>query len=231
LKKRSGKEDGRLAILYHLNDNFNKEQALIDYYFELLKANDNMALEELSSATNIWDDRFLEPLIGQFQSANLGQMHRIMDVLYVHQKSWIKKEGIASILSDLILYKFEMIIYAEPASLSKRELFKASLLLDILGKTGNKEIIPIICPFLNEEERILDTGLVLNPNSMALPRPMRVSDNALEALMRLKNMDLIKAYKKAKFKPPYENGEAEIIISRIRDNMIKDLKKKGSICR
>lgn len=231
LKKRSGKDDGRLAVLYHLNDHFNGEKDLLDYYFELLKAKDNRALEELSLADDIWDDRFLEPLITQYQEASVGQMYRIMDVLYTHQKSWVKKEGISTILSDLVLYKFENIIYEDPASLGKKELFTASLLIDILGKTGNKEVVPIICPFLKEKERILDTGLVLDPNSMELPRPMRVCDNALEALMRLENMDLIKAYKKAKYKPPYENGEAEIIVTRIRDNMIEDFQGKRNICR
>lgn len=231
LKKRTGKEDGRHAIVYHLNDYYKEEKIVLDYYENLLKEKDPNALEELSKAPDIWDDSFLEPLIAQYQDSNIGEMHRVMDVLYTHQKAWIKQEGISAVLSDLILYKYEDIIYKEPIELSKRELFTASLLLDMLGKTGNKEIIPIICPFIIEKERILDSGLVLDPNSFELPRPMRVCDNALEALMRLENMNMIKAYKKEKYKPPYENGEAEIIITRIRDNLIKDFRKKGKICR
>ncbi len=231
LKKREGREDGRIAILYHLNDFFNKDLEVINYYTTLLKEKNQTALEELSLAPDIWDEQFLEPLLAQFQDADINQMHRIIDLLYLHQNSWIKSEGIATILSDLILYRFENIIYEEPASLDKYQLRTAALLIEMLGKTGNKEVIPIICPFLDEKQRILDSGLVLDTKSMELPRPMRVCDHALESLMRLRNTDLIKVYQKHKYKPPYENGEAEIIISRIRDNLIKELKKKGRACK
>lgn len=231
LKKRNGKEDGRIAILYYLNDHHSDEKVVLNYYLELLKAKDRTALSELNIAPDLWDDRFLEPLIEQYQNSNINSMHEVMNVLYTHQNKWIKKEGISAILSDLILYKYETIIYEDPSLLSKKELLTVSLLLDMLGKTGNKEIIPVVCPFVDEKERILDSGLVLDPNSLELPRPMRVCDNALEALMRLDNMNFIKTYKKKKYKPPYENGEAEIIISRIRDTLIKDFKKKGKTCR
>ncbi len=60
---------------------------------------------------------------------------------------------------------------------------------------------------------------------------MRVCDNALEALMRLEKVDIIKRYKKARYRPPYENGEAEIIISRIRDNEIKDFQTNRKVCK
>lgn len=231
LKKRNGKEDGRLAILYYLNDHLNDDKAILDYYFELLKKSDPNAINELTRAQDIWDDSFLEPILNQYQNSNLRQMHQLMELLYMHQKSWIKKDGIPAILSDLLLYKHEDIIYKEPSELTKRELYTASLLLDMLGKTGNKEVIPIICPFTYETERILDSGLVLDPNSFELPRPMRVCDNALEALLRLYEKDIIKVYQKEKYRPPYKNGEAEIIITRIRDNLIKDFHKKGKNCK
>lgn len=229
LRTRTGKEDGRLAIVYHLNDHFNKEKVVLDYYLELLRNKDRQALEELSKAPDIWDDRFLEPIIDQYQQANLNQMHQIMNLLYSHQNAWVEQKGIPEILSDLILYQYEDIIYAAPEQLNRRELCTAALLLDMLGKTGNYEMVPIICPFLQEQERILDTGLVLDPNSLVLPRPMRVCDNALEALMRLEDMNLIKRYKKAKYQPPYENGEAEIIITRIRDQFILDF--QDEVCK
>lgn len=231
LKKRGSRSDGRIAILYHLNDFFNEDKQVTNYYFDLLKNKNPLALEELTLAPEIWEDRFLEPLIEQYQNSNISQMNRIMNLLYLHQDSWIKADGIPAILSDLILYKFENIIYQMPEELDKHQLLTASLLLDMLGKTGNKEVLPIICPFLDEKERILDTGLVLDPNSMELPRPMRVCDHALEAILRLKEKDLIKVYKKEKFKPPYENGEAEIIISRIRDTLIKNLRKNSKNCK
>lgn len=226
LRNRSSKEDGRLAILEFLNKHHADETLLLDYYHLLLQDADPMALQELAIADNIWDDRFLESLIAQYEAGTTGQMVRVMEVLYIHQEQWKNKENIPTILSDLTLYKFDEIIYENPVDLNRHQLLKISLVLDLLGKTGDKKMATIICPFLEEEERILDTGLQLDPNSMELPRPMRVCDNALEALMRLSEMDIIKTYKKAKFQPPYKNGDGEIIISRIRDQLIKGIKKK-----
>lgn len=226
LRNRVSKEDGRLAVLYHLNDHFPNHPLLLDYYYLLLRAADPLALEELAIATNIWDDRFLEPLLALYEAGNTGQMVRVMNVLYNQQNKWIDKENIPTIISDLTLYKFDEIIYESPSNLSSRDLLTISVVLDLLGKSGDPKMATVICPFLDEEERILDTGLMLDPNSLELPRPMRVCDNALEAIMRLNKIDMIKTYKKAKFQPPYENGEGEVIISRVRDQLIKSTKKK-----
>jgi hypothetical protein len=226
LQKRSGKNDGRLAILQHLNKHFPNDTQLIDYYFTLLQDANPIALQDLSKADNIWDDHFLEPLIQQYEAGTKEQMVCVMRVLYNHQEKWLKKEGIPTILSDLTLYKFENIIYENPRDLNLKELLTAALVLDLLGKTGDPKVSSIICPFLSEDERILKSDLQFDPYSLELPRPMRVCDNALEALMRLNKIDIIKSYKKAKFNPPYENGDGEIIINRIRDHLISSIQKK-----
>lgn len=231
LQKRSGKEDGRLAILYHLNERFAKDKKLLDHYTNLLRQQDLQAIADLAEAPEIWDDRFLEPLIQLYQQANTGIMFRVMDVLYSHQSFWIKKEGITKILSDLLLYKYEKIIYETPENLSHQDLLEWSSAVTMLGKTGNKEVIPLLCPFLQCRERVLAEAIQLDFKSMELPRAMRVCDNALEALLRLEEKDLFKVYKKAGYAPPYENGEAEIIIDRIRDNLIKEAKRKKRVCR
>lgn len=231
LQERSGKEDGRLAIIYFLNQKYNEDKELLTYYTEQLNQKNPQALTDLAEAPEIWDNRFLEPLIELYQSGNTGLMFRVMDVLYAHQKFWIKEEGISSILSDLILYKYEDIIYESPDRLSDENLLIWGMAVSMLGKTGNREVIPLICPYLNNKSRILDGGIVLDPESLDLPRPIRVCDNVLDALLRLQDKDLEKAYRKAGFEPPYSYGEAEIVVTRIRDKMIKDLKKKGKVCK
>ena len=231
LQLRSGKEDGRLAIINFLDQKFNDNPDVLNYYTELLKNKDLQALSDLAEATEIWDNRFLEPLIELYQTGNTGLMFRAMDVLYAHQKFWIKDKSISHILSDLILYKYEHIVYESPDRLSDDNLVIWGMAVSMLGKTGNPEVIPLICPFLDNKSRILDGGIELDPESLDLPRPIRVCDNVLDAILRLQNKNLRKAYEKAGFEPPYYNGEAEIVVSRIRDNMIKNLKKKGKVCK
>ncbi len=231
LEKRQGKEDGRHAILFHLNDQHADTEVVLDFYLQKLREKDLTALIDLAEAADIWDNRFLEPLIALYQEANTGIMFRVMDVLYAHQKDWKNQEGISSILSDLLLYKYEEIIYNTPEQLDASDLLIWSSAISMLGKTGNPEVIPLLCPFMQCQTVVLADELQEDRGSMELPRARRVCDNALEALLRLEGKDLLKAYRKAGYAPPYENGEGDIIIGRIRDEMIRTALRKKRVCR
>lgn len=217
---RKGKEDGRLAIVQYLNAYFPKEEKLLQHYRKLLFKKDYQALADLSAAPAIWDDRFLEPIISWFQQGNSGAMFHIMDMMYAHRKNWIQKEAIATIFSDLILYRYEEIIYKHHTELSDRELLVWSSAAQLLGKTGNPEVKEILSPFLRCKTRIVPKDFTLTPHNGSIPPPLRITDVALEGLLQLEGIDLEKTYRETGYAPPYASEEAEGVITGIRDGLI-----------
>lgn len=220
---RKGKEDGRIAIVEYLNRYFPQEEKIIQHYRKLLFQKDHQALIDLTAAPNIWDDRLLEPIISWFQQGNSGAMFRIMDMMYAHQNNWIQKQGIATIFSDLILYRYEDIIHKPHTELSDRQLLVWSSAAQLLGKTGNPEVIEILQPFLKCKTEILPKAARPALFTQPLPPPLRVADVALEGLLFLQQTDLEKQYRNAGYFPPYPTAEAELVITEIRDQMIGEL--------
>ena len=96
-------------------------------------------------------------------------------------------------------------------------------LASALGKTGDSSAIGIICPFLKSKTELLTRDIIIFTESYTAPRPIRACDIALEAILHLQQKDVSLVYENSGFSPPYWNGEAEIIITRIRDTLIRDL--------
>ena len=220
LQLRNGKNDGRHALIQYLNENHPKEEKLIAFYRKRLFKKDFRALTDLCHAPNIWSDQFLEPIISWFQQGNSGVMIQIMDLMEVHRKDWIKKLGISTILFDLISYRYEDIIHKPHTDLSDRELLVWSSAAQLLAKTEHPEAKAIFTPFLNCKSSIHHKDFRLAPHSMEVPPPLRIADVALEGLLQLKQQQLEELYFSAGYRPPYDEGEAEKVISRIRDGLI-----------
>jgi len=226
-EKRHDFADGRIALVRHLNDKFKNEQVLKDHYFDKIKNHDVYGVNDLVEATDIWDKRYLEPLQAWYNKSNIGIMFRIMDILYPRQQQW-KKENISRALSDTLLAKYGDILFAVPDDLSDQDFIRWSSLAAILGKTGDPSAVGILCPFLSCKRQVLSQDIQIDPESMALPRPYRAKDLALDAILRLQNKNLENEYSKAGFKPPYYYGEIYIVTDRIRNQMIEQLRKENA---
>ncbi len=220
------KFQGRNILLHFTNQYFPNDSKLIQYFLTQLKSQNSETIESLIISNNTWDKRFLEPTISMFQKSNLGQSFIIIDLLYLHQSKWIKDENIPTILSDLIIYRFEDIIYEKPEDLSISELTSWSSAAIMLGKTGNKEMAQLLCPFLQCEIKVADNDLVEVKKDSAPPRPIRVCDNALEAMIRLTKKTPNNLYAKHGFDINAKPELKQMNIQMIRDKLIKNYSNK-----
>ncbi len=223
IQLRKGQNDGRQALIQYLDKNHPQAEQLIAFYRKRLFKKDFRALTDLSHAPNIWSDQFLEPIISWFQQGNSGVMIQIMDMMEVHRKDWIKKLGISTIFFDLIIYRYEDIIYQTHPALSDRELLVWSSAARLLAQTEHPEAEAIFRRFLSCKFKIQHKNFCLLPYSMELPPPLRVADVALEGLLQMNNQQLEELYFSAGYHPPYAAGEAEKVINRVRDGLILQL--------
>ena len=222
--------EGKLALLYFINDNFNKDKKILDYYEALIKSHNNVALTDLKSMPLLWKNSYLTLFWDWFQQANLGTQIRIIDILFLNQNKWIKNKNFCKQLSDHLLNTYSEILYALPEDLSTDDLKLWGSLASALGKTGDVASIGIICPFLQSKTELLTRDIIIFADSYEVPRPIRACDIALEAILHLQQKDVRLTYEKTGFFPPYWNGEAEIIITRVRDTLIREL-GYSDVCR
>jgi len=221
--KRYDFSDGRTAIVRYLNSNYAKDKASKEHYLNSINNKDFIALTDLQEATNIWDDKMLDPLMEWYTNASPGVMIRIAEVLHARMDKIKNQEVVSRQLSDHLLEKYSDILYSTPEELSQQDLMMWASLSSILGKTGDATAIGIICPFLQSKKQLLSRDIQIDPSSEAVPSPVRVCDIALETILHLQHKNIDQVYRKSGFKPPYIYGEIEIVIERIRNNMINDM--------
>ncbi len=212
-------QDGKEAILRHLNDKFAQDQLILDHFLTEIKQHNLIALEDLAIATTIWESDFLEPLLTWYENGNLSTRTKIVNVLHPRYEKWKGNPHVTRQLSDILLNDYSDILYAVPDSLSTEDLIFWGSLASLLGKTCDLEAIGILCPFLKNKTEIFNRSIYIDANSLHPPRPIRVCDIAVEAILNLQQANIDQSYRKKGFDPPYVYGEAEIIITRIRDEM------------
>lgn len=218
-----GFPNSKLALLYFTNDIFYKDKKILNHYEDLIRTKNNIALTDLKSMPLIWKDSYITLLWDWMQAANLSTKLRIIDVLYLNQSKWIKNKAFTKQLSDHLLQYHGDILYALPENLSLEQLKLWASLATALGKTGDAAAIGILCPFLKSKTELLSRDIIIFSDSYEIPRPLRACDIALEAILLLQQKEVYQTYQKAGYLPPYWNGDAEIIITRIRDDLIREM--------
>lgn len=226
IKIRTGKEDGRLAIVKYANKHFPNQEELVDYYRKMLFNRDLQVVRELTEATNIWSDRFLEPIIGWFQNGNSGVRLYLMHMMYAQRKNWVHKEGINLILSDLILYRYEDIVHKQHYELTDRELLVWCSAAQLLGKTFNPENYDLLLPFLKCKKNIPPGTLLTLNSEKNIPGPLRVADVALEAWFELAGSNLQQLYEENGYQATLDPDLDNSAITRIRDTLIEQIEQK-----
>lgn len=223
LEKYKNYPDQKIAILHFLNTTFSSNPSIKDYYKNKIKQKDALSLNDLKELPNLWDNDYSELLKNWLEVAPLNIQIRIYDILFLRQQKWIKDKSFCSDLSNILLEQYGDILYQLPDDLNEQQLRMWGSLATALGKTGDASAIGIICPFLENKKNLWGREMVLFTESLTAPRPTRVCDIALEAILNLQFRDKTLFYNKNGFSPPYVYGESEVIIENVRNKVISEL--------
>lgn len=225
---RRDKNAGRHVIAEFLDTHFAKSRMVKDYYAEHIAERDYRVLEDLKNSRELMIRNYVEPMVDWLQIANNSTKYHLLETLYEHRNAWPKSKDVSQTLSSIVLDNFGEILLTFPEEMNHSELVSWAAAAHMWSLTGDKNAMKDIQPFLSCEKTILGPDLMLDYNSFGLPRPNRVCDVALEAILRLQGADLEKAYESAGYRAPYHYGEGPIVIKRVRNELIQKLIQKKS---
>ena len=212
---------GRQYVLEHLNNQYAGESAVVEYFFSRIVDTDTLITEDLRSVPKVWDSRFLPALLNRFDVRH----DSVSDVFVILRQQGTPQRAetqIASRLSNALL-RFGWI---EPG-----ETYVPSVLayqISLMGHTCDRNMIPRLMPYLDDKTQTIDVtqpGLSLD---IRLP-PLRVCDNALEAILEILDGSPGKGYKDAGFKFSSVRGarpQDVAEITEMRDKMITTVKQR-----
>ncbi len=220
LQLRPGNTPERSTLVAYLNQYYADSEVVLQHYRRLLHQKDFTALIDLQIANNIWSTQYLEPLIIWFQEGNSAALMQIMSTLYVHRAQWVERPGIATIFSDLLLFRYEEIIHKNHVELSDRELLNWCSAAKLLGQTGNPELQSVFCSYLSCRSTWSEQKVYFPSATPSLYPPASVADVALEALLQLEVDDLDSYYREAGYKPTgdidHDRDQLQVIRQQLR---------------
>lgn len=212
---------GRQYVLEHLNNHYAGESAVIDHFFSRIVDSDTLITEDLRSVPKVWDSRFLPALLNRFDV----RRDSVPDIFVILRQQGTPQRGdkqIASRLSNALL-RFGWI---EPG-----ETYVPSVLayqISLMGHTCDRAMIPRLMPYLDDKTQTIDANQLGLSLDIRLP-PLRVCDNALEAILEILDGSPGKGYKDAGFKFSSVRGARPQDVDEItemRDNMITTVKQR-----
>ncbi|MEO1409368.1 MAG: hypothetical protein AAFW73_05765 [Bacteroidota bacterium] len=195
LRLRAHRSPERHVLVDYLHRHYATREVVVQHFRRQLHQKDFLALQDLREAPAVWSTQFLEPLIGWFQSGNSAALVQIMETLYAHRHQWINQPGIATIFSDLLLYRYVDLLDKQHYELDDRQLLQWCSAARLLGQTGNPELRERFCPFLSCQKTWPESEVCFPAAAPELYPPESVADLALEALLQLDQDDLYQYYR------------------------------------
>lgn len=199
LATRSSNGDGRLAIAHFLDKQKPNDAKVLAYYKAAIAQGDVAAITDISTFKNIWNDDFMGGLVAAFEQKELGAQHRIMDALRTHADSWRDNEDVVERLSAALMDKHGDLLNTPPQHIDDQRFVLWASVASLLGKTNDLGRAPLLCPFLGEKRKVLETDW--GEATDALPAPRRASDVAAEALFRLAGGEVAERFKQSPAPP------------------------------
>jgi hypothetical protein len=218
---------GRAYLLEHLNEHFASDSAVVDRFRQRLAARDKTVIEDLRKTPRIWDRSFLDLLIERFK-ADPASSRAILDILAQHGAPQDSDEQLAQRLSGALLKQpaFQATNRRKGREPDDVEAWRVMDCLELLGKTRDQALIPLIAPYLDDEAR------GLNPRFLALITampPLRVCDAALVAILTILDGDAKAAAVPLPGGKPIVRtsiDEREQAADQHRDKLIEQLKRR-----
>lgn len=197
LNARRENMDGRDRLVSWAAEHFPKDPKVLEYYRRRLQAQDTRAVEDLVRAPAIWAPDFISPLLAACERADHGIPLAWLKVLSAHRGDWPRDTKIPARLSASVLRNSHLLSRkpdeVRGPDLAGRWRFEAQA----LALTGDSAVIPLLRPFLDDKERVLDLRLWAPPLIFPQVPPLRVCDVALESILTILGDDVQKAYRAA----------------------------------
>ncbi len=245
LAGRTGSLDGREALLAEIARRFPRDPAVLDYYATRLRAGPtpwrpgqppqrseyDLALEDLAREPRIWDPNWVASLLDQFERLSVGTT---LSVLASHHADWPIGLAVPARLSTGVIAGARTLT-RHPEDLTCHELTITWVNeARQLALTRDPAAVPLLRPYLNCRERILDLSrCAIAAGYLDYPGPaLRVCDVALDAILTLRGEDLTAAYAEVRPPPaaadpfPRDLGAYESAMDAARDRLIADLLRR-----
>lgn len=224
LAKRKGPFDGRGEVAEHLARHHGKDQAVLAFVRDCLKAGDP-ATTDYDLGAGLWDRSFVEPLVRLYESDAAGRHMYLLATLHAHRADWPEGAGFPARLSKVVR-RHTPLLERKVAELKDDQLSTWALGVHDLGLTGDRSAIALLRPALDDRRAFRKASDFASlPGT---PPPLRVCDCALDAILTLLDGGPHEAYRKAGGKMPgvFPDGDTDAALVAVRDKMIDDLKRR-----
>jgi hypothetical protein len=229
LQIRKGAVDGRQSILGYINARRASEPQVREFFLRALLRSDSSLLEDLAGfAPNVWDDRFVGPLVQICEKAkysrNLGYALACLDR---HSDGW-RDDGITPALLSRAVMRLSPTVVKQPEDLNEQNGLYWEGLARSLAMTRDRQAIPSIRLFL--DSHVVVRRFDWNPASPS-PVPARACDIAYNAIQKIlghqdKQIDFqewARTPHMVRRSSPEETAEVEKELAR-RDEIIRALR-------
>jgi len=178
--------NGRDALVKFVNQHFSNDPKVTDFYLAALKRGDWWAAGDLNKfATDVWDDRFIEPLVKMNEQAKSNPNQKnVLSVLSRHYSHWKNDPTVAPRLSAALI-KCYSVLRAEVNDLDQQQLIYWETPVKLLGMTRDKSAVEMLRPFLGSKAivRTFEHDALLP--RLTVPIPARVCDITYNAIMTI----------------------------------------------
>ena len=197
LNARRGNMDGRDRLVSYVAEHFPKDPKVLEYYRQRLEARDARAMEDLFLAPTIWHPDFIAPLMAADGGAGRGIPLAALNVLSAHRKDWPPEMSIPARLSASVL-RNSRLLSKKPDEVRGPDLPQQwESEARALALTDDPAVIPLLRPFLDNKERVLDIKMLAQALIFPEVPPLRVCDVALVSILTILGDDVHKVYRDA----------------------------------
>jgi hypothetical protein len=183
-----GREQQRRYLVRYLNTHYADLPAVHEHYLQSIKHRDRWALADLSrTATNVNDARYVEPLMDIFRddaAAARPLHHDVLRLVARHINAGLVADAAAlrHQLGMLTLPRCATIAIGAMPPAGQWSTWRSEV--DDLAVTGDVSLIPILRPYLDRSDVVIDATRLANPgNGVSL----RACDLAYNAILDLRS--------------------------------------------
>jgi hypothetical protein len=208
--------NGRKPIAGHLAKRFATDPVVRDYYLDAFKSGHwNTVVLDLLGSDGFWHPSLVGPLA---DLCTTDGFTLALEILHEHSSDWVADGVLARRLSAAVLARCPL-LRTRLADLKPEQLPDWAREVRQLALTGDKSLVANLQPALDD---VRSCAQLEHVAWGMLPRPTRVCDAALNAILTLLDGGIEAAYQDAGL----SSWSRGVALDKARDGMIAELKKR-----